>query len=186
PAVWWLSARTRRERENCCDDLAIQTCGDVLSYAEALIALERSRPLSEPSFALSATGGPLTLRIRRLLGHDTTNLDWQSAAVALGFVVVSIAAGIWQAPPLIAAPPALPMTAGIPVVSAPAQTVNAIAAILTAQPVEPEPTPQTAAPAGTAKGTIQGMVTRSGSSEPIPGAIVSIANAPFDPDALRT
>jgi beta-lactamase regulating signal transducer with metallopeptidase domain len=73
PAVWWLSSRTRRERENCCDDLAIQTCGDVLAYAEALIALERSRPASEPTLALSVTGGPLTQRIRRLLGHDTTN-----------------------------------------------------------------------------------------------------------------
>jgi beta-lactamase regulating signal transducer with metallopeptidase domain len=194
PAVWWLSARTRRERENCCDDLAIQTCGDVLSYAEALIALERSRPTSEPSFALSATGGPLTQRIRRLLGHDTTNLDWQSAAVALMFVVASIVAGMWQSSPLIAAPPTLALpsiqlaAAPTPQISIPAaQTVNAIAAILTAQPVEPAQAAQTApTPALTSKGTIQGTVTRAGSSEPIPGAFVAITNAPFDPDALKT
>lgn len=193
PAVWWLSARTRRERENCCDDLAIQTCGDVLSYAEALIALERSRPLSEPALVLGATGGPLTQRIRRLLGHDTTNLDWQSAAIALGFVVVSIAAGMWQASPLVAAPTTISAKAGAKIAAAPAsqssvpgaQTVNAIAAILTAQPVEPEPVPQTAAPSTTSKGTIQGTVTRAGSSEPIPGAFVAITNAPFDPDALK-
>jgi beta-lactamase regulating signal transducer with metallopeptidase domain len=193
PAVWWLSARTRRERENCCDDLAIQTCGDALSYAEALIALERTRPMSEPSLVLGATGGPLTQRIRRLLGHDTTNLDWQSAAVALGFVITSIAAGLWQASPVIAAPPML-ATAGFQIAAAPlpqtsitaSQTVNAIAAILTAQPVQFAQTSQTAPPSATSKGTIQGMVTRAGSSEPIPGAFVAITNAPFDPDALKT
>src|SRR6185295_5441234 len=36
PAVWWLSARVRTEREHCCDDLAVQLCGDRLMYAEAL------------------------------------------------------------------------------------------------------------------------------------------------------
>jgi bla regulator protein blaR1 len=27
PAVWWISAEIRAERENCCDDLAIAVCG---------------------------------------------------------------------------------------------------------------------------------------------------------------
>src|SRR5678816_303577 len=81
---------------------------------------------------------------------DTTNLDWQSAAVALLFVVATIVAGIWQSSPLIAAPPALALPSiqlaatPMPQVSLPAaQTVNAIAAILTAQPLEPSPAAQT-------------------------------------------
>ena len=30
PAVWWLSGRIRAEREHCCDDLAVEVCGDRL------------------------------------------------------------------------------------------------------------------------------------------------------------
>ncbi len=28
PAVWWVSSRMRQERENCCDDIASEVCGD--------------------------------------------------------------------------------------------------------------------------------------------------------------
>jgi beta-lactamase regulating signal transducer with metallopeptidase domain len=41
PAVWWLSNRVRRERENCCDDLAVRVCGNRKRYAEAVLRLER-------------------------------------------------------------------------------------------------------------------------------------------------
>ena len=44
PAVWWLSRRIRHERECCCDDLAVAACGNRLSYARALAALEELRP----------------------------------------------------------------------------------------------------------------------------------------------
>ncbi|MEX2301204.1 MAG: M56 family metallopeptidase [Bryobacterales bacterium] len=33
PAVWWVGRRIRAERENCCDDLAVEVCGDALLYA---------------------------------------------------------------------------------------------------------------------------------------------------------
>ncbi|HEY1304867.1 MAG TPA: TIGR03435 family protein [Vicinamibacterales bacterium] len=67
PAVWWISARIRLERECCCDVIAASTCADVVTYAEALLALERWRA-DLPSLALAATRGPLLARIRRLLG----------------------------------------------------------------------------------------------------------------------
>ena len=69
PAVWWLSAQVRAERENCCDDIAISLCGDPLFYARALAALEDLRPAltPNPSLALAATGGTLMNRIRRIL-----------------------------------------------------------------------------------------------------------------------
>ena len=43
PAVWWLSHRIRIERENCCDDLAVELCGDRVDYARALADLEELR-----------------------------------------------------------------------------------------------------------------------------------------------
>jgi len=66
PAVWWLSARIREEREHCADDVAVECCGDVLLYSRALATLEQLRG-SIPAPALAANGGSLLLRIQRLL-----------------------------------------------------------------------------------------------------------------------
>ncbi len=66
PAVWWVSARMRDERELCCDDVVIRTLGDRLTYARALTALERLR-LGAPTLALASTDGSLSYRVRRLL-----------------------------------------------------------------------------------------------------------------------
>jgi TonB family protein len=66
PAVWWVSARMRHERELCCDDLAVRHCGDAIGYARALTRLERIRAVPEP--AVAANGGSLLYRIQRLTG----------------------------------------------------------------------------------------------------------------------
>jgi beta-lactamase regulating signal transducer with metallopeptidase domain len=66
PAVWWVSAQIRQEREHCCDDLAVAACGNVLTYARALTALEDLRA-SGPQLAVAASGGSLLTRIQRLL-----------------------------------------------------------------------------------------------------------------------
>jgi beta-lactamase regulating signal transducer with metallopeptidase domain/uncharacterized protein involved in exopolysaccharide biosynthesis len=67
PAVWWLSREIRRERELCCDDLAVATCGNRLAYARALSALEGLRQRSY-ALALGAGGGSLLERIRHIVG----------------------------------------------------------------------------------------------------------------------
>ena len=67
PAVWWVGKRIRDERENCCDDLAVAACGNVLTYARALTSLEHLRGPSA-QLALASTGGSLLVRIRRLAG----------------------------------------------------------------------------------------------------------------------
>src|SRR5262249_1943472 len=69
PAVWWISKRIRAERENCCDDVAIEACGNRVVYARALTALEEMRGCY-PQFAMAAASGPLLSRVRRLLGKD--------------------------------------------------------------------------------------------------------------------
>ncbi|WP_291272759.1 M56 family metallopeptidase [Geothrix sp.] len=70
PAVWWLSARIRAEREHCCDDVAAELCGDPLILARALADLEALREPAATSpthLALAANGGSLMHRIRHLL-----------------------------------------------------------------------------------------------------------------------
>ena len=66
PAVWWISAEIRAERENCCDDLAVAVCGDRLVYVSALAELTS---IERRAFALAATDGSLLTRVRRILGR---------------------------------------------------------------------------------------------------------------------
>jgi beta-lactamase regulating signal transducer with metallopeptidase domain len=69
PAIWWLSARIRAEREEHSDDLAAQCLGDPRQLALALNALDDLHPAYiHPLFpALAARGGSLLTRIEHLL-----------------------------------------------------------------------------------------------------------------------
>lgn len=67
PAVWWLSANIRRERELSCDELAVRLCDDSLEYAKALVSLQE---ISGHSPALAMAFGKkkhLLYRIKHIL-----------------------------------------------------------------------------------------------------------------------
>ena len=66
PAVWWMSARIRTEREHCCDDVAVAISGDAAEYAAALAELA-TWSVASPTLAMAATRGALVKRVRRLL-----------------------------------------------------------------------------------------------------------------------
>ena len=85
PAVWWVSARVREEREHCCDDAAVEVVGEPAAYAQALadLAAWRSR---ETALAVGATDGSLLARIRRLL-HEP---DDDEARPISGLVVLAL------------------------------------------------------------------------------------------------
>jgi bla regulator protein blaR1 len=87
PAVWWVSSQVRRERESCCDDLAVAICGDRLGYARALADLEGLRAPS-PRLAMAADGGSLLDRIRRLVGAPAprSRRSWMAGVVALSLL----------------------------------------------------------------------------------------------------
>lgn len=74
PAVWWISAYIRAERENCCDDVAVALCDDALAYAKALVQLEEAYQSSpRMAMALARKGkGRLLFRIRRILNQPQT------------------------------------------------------------------------------------------------------------------
>ena len=91
PAVWWVSARVRAEREHCCDDLAVGVC-DRLVYVTALADL--AAMTAAPRIALAATDGSLVNRVRRLLGRSRdareSGSSWMPALVlvlAIGTMV---------------------------------------------------------------------------------------------------
>ena len=88
PAVWWVSRHIRREREHCCDDLAVQYAEDALTYARALSLLEEHRS-ALPAIALGANGGILTMRIKRLLGSKESAAAPQLVALTLLGLVIA-------------------------------------------------------------------------------------------------
>jgi uncharacterized protein (TIGR03435 family) len=92
PAVWWTSSRIRLERELCCDDLAVRSCGDPLLYARALTTLETQRATT-PAMVMAAAGGPLLYRIQRLLGVATRE-DTSRWPGVLALCVVLACAGL--------------------------------------------------------------------------------------------
>jgi beta-lactamase regulating signal transducer with metallopeptidase domain len=90
PAIWWISARIRDEREHCCDDIAIAACGHELEYAEALAALAERRHHTA-QFALSATGGSLVGRIQRILAGSGPAVPVSRPAAAFaGVLLISL------------------------------------------------------------------------------------------------
>jgi beta-lactamase regulating signal transducer with metallopeptidase domain len=130
PAVWWMSREVRRQREQCCDDIAVGVC-DRLTYVSALSALASMAP---PRLALAATGGSLRDRVRRLVeptSHSSAKGGWMAMFPIL-LVVSFVAPQAWeaQAVPPVAAPPV--------VVAQPAQaapvTVPAVPAQVTRRP----------------------------------------------------
>ena len=91
PAVWWMSHVIRVEREHCCDDIAAGASGSSLSYARALTALEELRvlPSLAPSPALSALGGSLPERVRRLVVSPSSRCSSRWVAGASVFTLMS-------------------------------------------------------------------------------------------------
>ena len=177
PAVWLVSERIRDERELCCDDLAVRSCGDALSYARALAQLEKLRAPAT-SLVMGSTNGPVYNRIQRLLVKGKYEHVPSRLACAAGLLtgllclgwfmtaraqqrealpsVEQLAPLLEQAPP-IPARPALPRSAPVasaqpaaPAVAAPAPVLQQLAAPALASPQLAAPglaSPQLAAPA---------------------------------------
>ena len=75
PAVWWISASIRRERETCCDDLAVAALQDRVQYATTLEFLAKSRFAgTAPQWLSAGMGGSRMLllhRVKHVLGMET-------------------------------------------------------------------------------------------------------------------
>jgi beta-lactamase regulating signal transducer with metallopeptidase domain len=87
PAVWWVNRVIRNEREHCCDDVAVEACGNAHDYARALAQLEESRSASV--WAMAANGGVLTSRIGRLLGLNTARNMSVAGMAVIGSLCVA-------------------------------------------------------------------------------------------------
>lgn len=92
PAVWWMSAQINRERENCCDDLALAVTGNRLAYVKALADLaERITCPDASAYVMAASGkseSGLLQRIRRIVQPGSANgATWQTFPVRFAVVL---------------------------------------------------------------------------------------------------
>jgi beta-lactamase regulating signal transducer with metallopeptidase domain len=99
PAVWWVSRSIRLERENCCDDMAVRLCGNVVDYARALTYMEGGR--TAPTLVMAASGSPLTARVVRLLGTRKPGGNFVNAGLMIG--VVCLGGGVFMSHALVQA-----------------------------------------------------------------------------------
>lgn len=91
PAVWWISANIRTERENCCDDIAVKICGSSITYVKALVTLEEIQPA--PNLAMSFSSGSknqLLNRVKRILNQPQNKFNIMEKFTATCFLLVAL------------------------------------------------------------------------------------------------
>jgi bla regulator protein BlaR1 len=94
PAIHWLSAQVRCEREHCCDDIAVTLCGNSLNVAKALANLQDHRPVT-PEPALAASGKrqgtySLLTRVKRLLHPRTGGSEFTEGFIGAFILVMGL------------------------------------------------------------------------------------------------
>ena len=76
PAILWLSALIRQEREACCDDIVMANTPGSTSYVEALVAFQELQlPAHEFAMSIGTKRNYLLNRVKRLLTRENINLN---------------------------------------------------------------------------------------------------------------
>lgn len=72
PCFWWINAYVREQRENACDDMAIQAGIDPkdLAYGLAEVLNHAQEPAPEMALAAGSRNHPTLTRIKRMLGFE--------------------------------------------------------------------------------------------------------------------
>ncbi len=84
PGMWYLSSSITKERENCCDDLAIQYTTNRISYAKTLIKLQEMKLKGlEPALAMAGKNGNFGNRIKRILDVPVQSSQLKEKVFAL-------------------------------------------------------------------------------------------------------
>jgi beta-lactamase regulating signal transducer with metallopeptidase domain/protocatechuate 3,4-dioxygenase beta subunit len=101
PAVWWISQQVRREREACCDALAIELSGAPADYARTLVRVAESvltpTPAAAPALEDRRSHSSLSERVHRLLvpGYrPALRMTWRAmfSALVMGAILLGLSA----------------------------------------------------------------------------------------------
>lgn len=94
PATWFISGKVRDERENCCDDFAVEICGDSLVLAKALTQVASYQQQPRLAMAFGAKRQTFMDRIKRIIGiNDSKPMSYGNWAAVLGMILV-VALGV--------------------------------------------------------------------------------------------
>lgn len=93
PAVRWLSACIRHEREACCDHAVVEQTGDKRPYLEALVSFSELRPSSLPALSIGSSRHHLLSRVKTIITRENSRLTAREQASLLLGAVAVIAAG---------------------------------------------------------------------------------------------
>jgi beta-lactamase regulating signal transducer with metallopeptidase domain len=91
PAVWVISSAIRNERENCCDDVAIDICGNSMDYAKALVTVQEMAyyPMYQPAMAFAGNRkNQLLFRVQRILNQPQNKTNVMEKLIATCMLVV--------------------------------------------------------------------------------------------------
>lgn len=95
PVFWWISSKIQEERELCCDDIAVATCGNPRLYARTLLLMEEKRQQMTLAMAYQGKKQHLKYRIKRIclstpsVYHQTISRTSLALLFLLGIGVVA-------------------------------------------------------------------------------------------------
>jgi bla regulator protein blaR1 len=89
PVMWIIQKRIRKERENCCDDLALSYSQGQINYIKALTSIQEIPSQSGfPLLALGSDKHHLLIRIVRILKKEKMKTNFRDKLLA-GFILTS-------------------------------------------------------------------------------------------------
>jgi beta-lactamase regulating signal transducer with metallopeptidase domain len=92
PAMWLLSAQIRKERENCCDDMALEVSGSKLLLAKTLVQLQETTYTPKLAMAFGKKSYSLLERVQRIVGISSPrNFNKESIWIVVGLFVTFFA-----------------------------------------------------------------------------------------------
>ncbi len=98
PGVWIIGAGIRKERENCCDDVAVSLSGDRISLAKALARTEEWRLQAHvhETFALGFSGNKNSIlnRIKRIINNTHMKTQNNDGMLRGNLLAVTLIAGL--------------------------------------------------------------------------------------------
>lgn len=88
PAVWIISSQIRAERENSCDNIAVETTGDKVAFVKALATIQINTYKNEQlSMAFAGKRSSILQRIKRLQNQIAMKTNFLEKLIA-GFIIL--------------------------------------------------------------------------------------------------
>lgn len=89
PAVRWLSACIRDERETCCDNTVVEHTGNKKGYVEALVSFSQLSPSPVYAMAIGSKKTHLLNRVKTIITRENSRLTFrEQAGLVLGAVAI--------------------------------------------------------------------------------------------------